>query len=475
MKNSKIVLAILSIASILACNKVTVIKSPTAEPIWTKGGLTFDAKELDTANFVSLEDVQAYAHYHILLAKNNGIELSVERIDPLGPNAEITLCYLINYNDGWEVISADKRTPIVLAGQEKGSLILEECNENEAFALQLSWVGHLAKDVLAIRSDPDYSPDSREAQDAIESSRLFWKVLTHPEEVLGDHPRGLDDGAPGTRGYWQLIDTEVRYTEYDNVTLTTTTWNQESPYNDLAPVLYDSESIHAKAGSVAIAGAQMLYYLHSYYGYNASIPSYALATGDIFDYSIDFDYFSPNNWVNIDNGNTSMISNLVAYVGDLLPNDWRQDITLASFSDLKTNVFNYLGISCTLANYSAQTALSSLQSHCPVVIHAEDYVYFLGIIIDSYKHAFLMDRYKRYMQIVSNTYRWIYQGNEMIDFMDEYVEDIVTGPMIYETVGMNWGWNPTSVNDTWYTISGSWDISQYTYDDNRKMIYGFSM
>jgi hypothetical protein len=39
-------------------------------------------------------------------------------------------------------------------------------------------------------------------------------------------------------------------------------------------------------------------------------------------------------------------------------------------------------------------------------------------------------------------------------------------------IGMNWGWgyyNP----DEWFSLTGDWYVSNYNYNINRYMIYGF--
>ncbi|MBO7467791.1 MAG: hypothetical protein J6T94_08950, partial [Bacteroidaceae bacterium] len=63
---------------------------------------------LDSACFVSESDIDAYIHFKQLLAKGKGKEFEVLEVAPLGLDDRTTLCYLLNYNEGWEIIAADK-------------------------------------------------------------------------------------------------------------------------------------------------------------------------------------------------------------------------------------------------------------------------------------------------------------------------------------------------------------------------------
>ena len=128
----------------------------------TKGMKEIAPDQLDTAFFVSASDIETYTKFKILLSKGEGQELSVLDIRPVGPTDDVVLCYLINYSEGWEVISPDRRAPVVLASQEGGYLNFDECESNEAMQDVVSWIGYLASDVLCLRQQLEFVPVEEE-------------------------------------------------------------------------------------------------------------------------------------------------------------------------------------------------------------------------------------------------------------------------------------------------------------------------
>lgn len=105
-----------------------------------------DFSSLDTEYFVTDKDVEAYIHFKELLAEGEGKDFEVLEVVPMGLNDEATLAYLLNYNDGWEIIAADKRAPMVLASGEEGSFSEHDAPENV-----MAWIECLESDVLGLR------------------------------------------------------------------------------------------------------------------------------------------------------------------------------------------------------------------------------------------------------------------------------------------------------------------------------------
>lgn len=469
---------VMVLLAVCSCSKTDDQNASIADrstlPLSTKGEQTINPKSLDMVYFVSPEDIRAYTHFRKLLAKKDNVDLSVESIVPLGPQEDVTLCYLINYNDGWEVISADKRTPVVLAAQESGTLNLEECPENEGLAAQLSWIGYLAAEVLSVRSNPEYKPNDPEAINGVTSSQDFWCAITTPGELFENRDGG--GNPPGLEGYWELVSITEETLEYDQVYLTTPAWSQSSPYNTYAPYRTDYPSLHAPAGCVAVAGAEMLYFLYNHLSSNIPIPSAAYVSGNINSYTISFDTPSTANWGPVLNGNTDAIAVLLAYIGYCLPNQWGNTGTGSSLTNLKNNVYSNFGIASTLADYTASSAKYALTSSGrPIIMSAYGNVtYFLGIPIYNDGHAFLIDKYKRVRKRYTYYYEWVYgYEGEIINFAPEYTEVYYGTPYLDDTVGMNWGWGGYG-NSSWYSLSGSWSIDEYSFDYDRDMLCDFA-
>lgn len=70
----------------------------------------FGTKGLDKSEFVVSEaDIDCYISFKEKIAKK---EIPVKSIEPVRFGNEV-VAYAINYNDCWELISGDKRAPIV--------------------------------------------------------------------------------------------------------------------------------------------------------------------------------------------------------------------------------------------------------------------------------------------------------------------------------------------------------------------------
>lgn len=475
----KIVILLLPFLFLVSCGKTLLDNRIQGAGNMSNMTKTEFSSPLDTTFFVSEEDILAYIKYKILLEKNKGRDLSVEEIRPVGPNSEETLCYLINYNDGWDIVSADRRTPVVLAQQDSGQLDLSKCESDEAVCDVVSWIGFLASEVLSVRSSPIFIPEDAIAEAGVESSLSFWTNITHPEEILGIPV--IPTKAHNYPGHWELVDTIEEIIDYDVIDLCGTSWHQGQPYNTYAPLKTDGSGEHAPAGCVAVAGAQMLNCLYSQYGLPQTIPTSASVTGNINNYLFTYSGFSSSGWTAITNQNTNQIAILIAFVGYYIGNNWGNDGTGATLTGLQSNIFSAFGYQSTLGPYQAIAAINSLvDSQLPVVMSAWDGVFYvLGIPIlwRAAGHAFLIDRYKRQQVKTTYYYEWIYDylpENEMIEQIGPRTETIYGNPFVSSYIGMNWGWG-AYYNNTWYSASGSWNIADYDFDDERQMISNFSV
>lgn len=122
-----------------------------------------------------------------------------------------------------------------------------------------------------------------------------WDEAKMPP-VLIDWLNGLtdNDSKRNTRSEpTDTIDT-IQFTKEDVLPLLTTHWHQNSPYNDLSPIIEDG-NVKTAAGCVAIAAAQIAYYWRN------DNPSYTLRDTPTYIYggapvSIVIPKGSPNKW-----------------------------------------------------------------------------------------------------------------------------------------------------------------------------------
>lgn len=131
----------------------------------------YKGQPLNSKYFVSAEDMVSYIHFKKLDASGKGKDISLKDITPVGPDDETILLYAVNYDEGWELISADKRAPLVLASSPKGSFSLNDHNE-----ASLIWIGYLAEEVLSLRLCNDKQPDFADEKilENMSASVDFW-------------------------------------------------------------------------------------------------------------------------------------------------------------------------------------------------------------------------------------------------------------------------------------------------------------
>lgn len=224
-----------------------------------------DYTTLDTLYFVSDKDVEAYIHFKKLVAEGEKREFDVREVVPMGKEA--ILCYLINYNDGWEIISADKRATTVLASDSTGQLNLSSVPEGVVL-----WIECLAADVLSLRASSDRPQNiADEVWDKMLKSIEFWEAINASSEYIarklaatrGDHDLIIIDptwegGTPGgdPQGHWELVNVVAVYEQYDGGSrLTDTQWCQSKDFNQFCPTETVYPGNHARAGCSAVAAA----------------------------------------------------------------------------------------------------------------------------------------------------------------------------------------------------------------------------
>lgn len=397
-----------------------------------------------------------------------------------------TLLYVYNKQDGgWIIYSSDKRVPPIVAQSENGSF--EELMQIEGAKL---WVQSIADDLETIRRLDDDKLNF--SQEEIEGNKAFWKSVSSPDEfvkgILQDNStRGFND--PNNPiipiGHYEYS-YSITYSEvYDSISrLTTTNWDQGIPYNLFCPYKSDSCS-RAPAGCAAIAGAQMLYFLHYHFGVPETAPSAAYCYGTVDAPNHDYDWaqtdYNSTVW-NYMNDYELCAAPLIANVGLRVGMVYGNNGSSAYFSDLPNNVFAPYGITCTYSSYNVENLRTSLSNGLPVLLSAcslnpPDN----GMV----GHGFIADRYKRARLICEEHYEWVYDyipegnGNSQIILPEEPEQIVYTYFSPYITmIGMNWGWGEYYNDPTqWFALTGDWIANNTSYNWNleRYMIYNFQV
>ena len=417
----------------------------------------------DTIFFrVSERDLMHYIKFRYLEQKK---ENKVKSTIPVPTKSTFPLAYIINYENGWEMVSADKRTSPRLAYSEVGELDFEQCPDT-----QKAWLESVMDEIRFLQSLPEeeYLNLGKECLDEMGSNYEFWEAITasdsYLERVLGEGYRGN----PGL-GYYELDDVIVDTLEYEVVNhLMAVHWHQNAPYNNYCPLRTDDPSRRAFAGCGAIAAAQILWYLHMTYGYPIYAPSSASCVGNVDSYIMTQSGQSSTIWNSMSIcGDDAAV--LIAKVGTMVGMQYSNTSSISYFSSYAPSVFSPFGVnSSSYSTFNASIAGSNLLDGLPVFVRAAT--------ANNVGHFFVIDGYKAYH--VGHGLRYIWVSTDPSPDPQTIIEPTLNIYSYYEDpfvseFSMNWGWGQTYDNG-WYTTTGSWAAGGYSFDFGKMMLANFS-
>ena len=442
--------------------------------------LEIDYSSLDTYYFVTDKDVESYIHFKKLLAEGEKREFEVREVVPLGVNDEATLAYLLNYNDGWEIIAADKRAPAVLASNEKGS-----CNFKELPMNMKAWIQNMELDLLQLRTcsqRPKWA-DEDSWQKMTESIR-FWSAINAEEEfVMGQDsvttgtrslPSGHEIKLPDLTGHWELVSVTTREDVLDYVNhLITTHWHQNAPFNANCPESIEHPGEHVPAGSIVVSGASLLYFFHNTIGWPEERPVYSTYSGNIMGWNYEPGYMSSTGWELLsaddeeDNDFVQAVASYYAYIGHEIQVVWDENVTCGSNTSFVTSLI-YFGNEDVLYDhdgYSANAVIESVQEGSPIlteIIQYHDY--------NVYEQSFLIDYYRKFRSSTNYYYEFIYDNPSTLPRpLQDSVRTVYSSGNI-EKIRMKWGDNP-ALDNTDYSLSATWNYCGFTYSISQSDIY----
>lgn len=455
---------------VTACNPV---ENPDPEPVLDyqiPGIGTRSQIPLNDTYFVTPEDITAYLRYKSLA---QGKEAIVESIAPIRNSDGDTLLYLINYDEGWDLLAADKRATIPLGADGSGRLNFEE-TENPIF----SWIASLAEEVYVTRMTDSCKSKNPEVTEYNINS---WKAITADSLLFKDV---IADYLVETRAYPHIghyvLDDVVRVDLYYDMLqhLTTTKWSQVcDSCNAYVPWRTDFPWLRAPAGCVAVAGAQMLYYLHYYMGIPQTAPTTAYCYSSVGDpdplSQMGQGDYSATAWAEMDSLGQSKAGMLIASVAQMVNMNFGNNGSGAYTEDLVTDCFPNYRIASTYASYQETTVINSLMNqNMPVIVRAG------GTPPNNNGHCFIIDGYRRSQQQTIYTYVWEwlnYDPEEEYPKIPNQYTITYSSPFLSHYY-MNWGWGGDH-NDTPFAKSGDWvveiDSVPYNFVYERAMIYNF--
>jgi hypothetical protein len=391
----------------------------------------------------------------------------------------------IKQSGGWTIYSTDTRVPPIVAQSDNGSF--EELMQIESAKL---WIQSMAEDMAVIKTLPN--EELNFSQDEITNNISFWESISCPDEYVKESllqtAKVLKDtlvikdsltfeNPTLSNGHYEYAYTTSYSEVYDSIQrMTVTDWHQRAPYNEYCPLKSDNET-HAPAGCVAIAGAQMLFYLHDYYGVPSTAPSEAYCEGNINSYTWNQTNYTTDIWESMNN-NGIYAAPLIADVGRRIDMDYQDDASGAYMQDLVQNVFVPYGISCVYAKYDTELLKNSLINKMPVLLSAyskkDNGTTRVG-------HAFIADKYKRTHTVTEIHYNWVFDYEDIyteLSLPPEKIEYSYDSPSI-DMIGINWGWGPDYNTNEWFCLTGDWikeyHTSSYNWNISRYMIHDFQV
>ena len=461
-------LALLMILVVIACNKTE------QQPVYTHNGIptgiplrTRSGEFLDSTYFVSDVDLSAYLHYKSCLVDK---EVFVRRIDTIACETGEPLLYIINYDNGWDLLAADKRATLPLSSYETGELVLDQDSP------LTFWINCLAEDVFVTRFSKD---DSFLNQTVVDYNLNQWKAINSDRSLFDDianeyypcEQTRFDPIQWPYVGYYVLTDVVTVPVIYDFIThFIPTSWVQSGGYcNAYIPLKNDNSGNRAPAGCIAVASAQVLYYLHNHYGFPADAPTAAYCYGDIDDYDMDQDNRLSTAWASMDSlGTHPYVAMLIASAAKLSGTTFGNSVSLADFCALNT-VFQDYDYSGSCSSYNDSIVKIHLISERPVIVGAK------SSPNATIGHVFIIDGYRRHSVQTTYVYEWVwvnYDPNISYPKIPNQYEVSYTSPLMTEYY-MNWGWNP-AYNSIPFSAEGDWIMnvpnnSPHNYIYNRTL------
>lgn len=437
--------------------------------------------DIDTLSYINydigLDDIYAFIK---MLRYSNTKTIEKTDITPIKSEEGITLAYLVEFNDGWCLIAADRRLSPIIAFNKEDSFSGMDSGMKLLLSHELEIIEALKKGIMSV---PEQSADFL-------NSVSFWNRISKDKT-----PYTKADGDPEEENkYWELIDMEeIDSFEETSGHLIQTRWHQFHPWNLFAPSwdATTNSDLHDAAGCTAIATAQMLYYLNDKIGKPETAPTNGYCSGystnlsDTTHFQQYFYNFSSTAWDNMALNDTDFFKSdtlsalLIGYTGKSIHTQYSPFLSLAPIENVPSFLSSQ-GIQSSLNPYSGSWVFGSIRTNeMPVIIsaHGKKETSFFGLVTHySDGHAFIADDYLLVNRIYLCTYQWTsHIGGD--HYYGEIKTERDTIPEYY--IRMNWGFSNQTPNNTYYSTSShnfqmSINDTTYNFQYLLNQITGFS-
>lgn len=485
MKKSIVILCALCSCTMMEPNLVYISqRADDSFPIETRSSTKIDVT--DGFDFsVSLSEAES-------VAKRIESNQVLQEIIPYESDG-YTLYYIANYDNGYRVISGDKRTSPFLLESDEGKF---EYKKEDEFDGPSFWLRDLSSEILLLKRGEAYVEDN--------SNVLFWNAMTGQYDPVQHIPLmrsdldSIDFDDPDH--VWALVPVSNNTYYFNEETIPhilTTKWGQGYPWNHFVPKSGIDTTKYCPTGCSAVAMAQIIYYSH----YNLNMPNWlyhdARTSGKAYDTGIDSTIFFPGTFVSnsthwddmaVDRssyfvgGSADYVGQLMADVGHQIGMNYGPN---GSGAYVTTSGFNHYGIYCNSSDYNSSTVISQLLSNKPVVVVAyttEDghtwVIDGLHSMVTEYVQTF---EWRRLSELNSYNYPIHLYTDEQMAIIDP---NVFSGKTVQEVTyyrqyfyKMNWGYDGRGdevhygVNDNVWTYVGT--NGNYNYQFDKTIWYDF--
>lgn len=428
----------------------------------------------DIENVASIENIKKNTTFHnvtnyIHFVKNGGTKSRSAVMNSINPylneNGD-TIAYIANYDESWELLSNDRRTPMVLASSDKGSFNLDEIKENDNLN---SYWNSIEDGLTALKEVPATENDTL----GTGWNAYYLENGNVAEEDLVRTSATYVGATPGENGYWEVIDsqTETTIDEQSNHAITTT-WDQYM--NSFIPKKQNDQGewVNCPTGCTAIAGAQYLYYLH----HKNNMPQYMVdnVTYNATTYNYTFSGNSEEVWEYMEDLHVGEYYKhlMIGYVAQNVSTSFGLTSTVGDKDKLK-NLINSYGYNYSWHEYSSNSIINLLKQHGAILTITTNNNSRSNNSIAP--HALIIDAYKIETTETITTYGWVGEDSNGMDTnLRDFEGNIIgygftttkTTKNTQKIISMNWGIDRSGTyNDIGFAVeTPTWVAGNLSYN-----------
>lgn len=453
--------AIASVMIFVACTQEDVLVSVVEESV-TRADATLDKMNVKEPSILDLLET------YINKVKFAGKDTPFYTLTPYEYEGD-TVMYVANYENGWDLLSTDERTPIVLVSSETGSY-----NEDELPESVRTYIASMIEEVAVTKKIE--SKDFKQHED--------WKII-HKRNDEAKTRSGIEDYLG--EGYWMLVSTTPVSSSTDSIDhLVQTHWHQGTPYNRFTPYYTSGGyTAHCDVGCGAVAVGQLLdyYYMKDYILWSIPMPP-------LYEYMFESLYNPTTNkytFTNFGYGMSSFetsgssrpkIAYFLGYLGDLMNTNYSGSQSSTTNANILNGVNNFMTDIFVMESFNFSKVINILNTGYPILTTVKSNSNGTG------GHALLIDKYVNTITTYALLYAWVgtdIYGNPMNTY-DEWgnVTSWVYSKTEYQNnsyykISMNWGeGSSVSYDDLKFSVFDTdWHVGSYHYQYDKKIFHNY--